>query len=126
MTYEISDAKFKQMVKSNILFLRKPEDRGVDLLNYPLEVMMKCGLLLYDDIWVSDVTEAYLRDLTFVIDERMDKWLPTIFTTNLTRDELKKKLNERIVSRIIYNTDVVIFKWEDKRLETTRYYNMKQ
>lgn len=121
-TYETSDAKFKQMVKSNMLVLRRPQDWQSSLESYPLEVMLRCWLLLYDDVGVSDVTEAYLRDFTFIIDERTKQWLPTIFTTNLTRAELKKKLDERVVSRMLFNTDVVAFTGEDKRLETTKFY----
>lgn len=124
MTYEVSDVKFKQMVKSNILVMRKPQDRESGIFMYPLEVMLRCELLLYDDIGVSDVTESYLRDFTFIIDERANKWLPTIFTTNLTKKELEERLNVRIVSRILLNTDVVVFKWEDKRLDTTKYFEI--
>jgi DNA replication protein DnaC len=47
----------------------------------------------------------------------------TIYTTNLTKDELQKKLNERIVSRMLYNTDVVVFKGDDLRLKTTQYFD---
>ena len=121
-TYKTSDAYFKQMVKSNLLCLRSHEDWSTPYDKYPLEMMMRCWVLLYDDIWVSDVSDAYLRDFTFIIDERAKKWLPTIFTTNLNKDELIKKLNERIVSRIMYNADIVVFEWEDKRLATTKYY----
>lgn len=124
MTYEISDAKFKQMVKSNLLVLRKPKEWESDIMLYPLEVMLKCWVLLYDDVGVSDVTESYLRDFTFIIDERINKWLTTIFTTNLNQEELEKKLNARLVSRMLYNTDVIVFKWEDKRLKTTRKFEI--
>ena len=123
-TYHVSDAKFKQMVKSNLLFLRKPTDRQCSLMSYPLEVMTRCKLLLYDDVWVSDVTEAYLRDLTYILDERIEKKLTTIFTTNLSKKELEAKLNQRILSRLLFNTDVVVFKWEDRREATTRMYEI--
>lgn len=120
--YQTTDAYFKQMVKSNMLCLRSPEDWQTPFTMYPLEMMLRCWVLLYDDIWVSDTSDAYLRDLTFVLDERIKKWLPVIYTTNLTKEELQKKLNERIVSRVLFNTDVVVFKWEDKRLATTKYF----
>ena len=118
----ISDWKFKQLVKSNQLCLRKPDERGMSLSSFPLEVMIRCKLLLYDDIWVSDASDAYIRDLTFVLDERTKKWLITIFTTNLSKEELEKKLNERIVSRMLYNADIVSFTWEDLRSKTIRVF----
>lgn len=121
-TYCITDWYFKQMVKSNMLVLRKPEEWQSPITNFPLEIMLRCTVLLYDDVGVSDTSDAYLRDLTFVMDERIKKGLVTIYTTNLTKDELTKKLNERIVSRMLYNTDVVVFKGDDKRLQTTQYF----
>jgi len=123
-TYSVSDAKFKQFVKSNMLTLRKPEDYKSGLDNYPLEMMLRVKVLLYDDIGVSDTSEAYLRDFTFIIDERIKKGLTTIFTTNLKQDELKEKLNERIVSRILFNTDVIVMDGKDRRSETTNYFKI--
>lgn len=123
LTYNISDAEFKQFVKSNMLYLRKPEDYLASITIYPLEMMLRAGVLLFDDIGVSDVTDAYLRDFTYIIDKRIDKGLTTIFTTNLKKSELKEKLNERIVSRILFNTDVIVFTGEDRRLKTTKYFN---
>lgn len=113
------------MVKSNLLILRSAQEWQSSLAEYPLELMLRVKVLLYDDIGVSDVSEAYLRDFTYIIDERIKKGLTTIFTTNLKRDELKAKLNERIVSRILFNTDVIIFDGEDRRLKTTNFYNAK-
>lgn len=121
-TYSISDAKFKQLVKSHGLNLRKPEEYNSRIEDFPLEMMTRAWVLLYDDIGVSDTTEAYLRDLTYILDERIEKKLVTIYTTNLKKTELQEKLNERILSRILYNTDVIIFDWEDKRTSTTNYF----
>jgi len=120
----VSDWMFKQLVKSNQLTLRGQKDREIPLNKYPLEVMIRSKVLVYDDIWVSDASDAYVRDLTFVLDERISKWFITIFTTNLSKEELQNKLNERIVSRMLYNSDIIIFTWDDKRLATTKIYTI--
>ena len=121
-TYLITDAHFKQLVKSNNLMLRKPDEWATSLTYFPLEMMVRCEVLLYDDIGVSDTTDAYLRDLTYILDKRIDRWTINIFTTNLSRQELKDKLNERITSRLLFNADVVVFRWKDRRLDTTNYF----
>ena len=120
--YMISDGYFKQMVKANMLQLRPWSEAQCSLHHYPLELMIHTPLLVYDDIGVSDVSDAYLRDFTFVLDERMKRWLVTIFTTNLTGSELKSKLNERAVSRMLSNANVINFSWEDRRRQTTKYF----
>ena len=105
-----------------MLNLRKPADFQNSIELYPLEMMLKAKVLLFDDIGVSDISDVYLRDLTFLLDERIDKNLITIFTTNLSQKELEEKLNARIVSRILFNADVIAFEGEDRRLKTTKYF----
>lgn len=122
--YQITDAHFKQLVKSNQLVLRKPEDYGTGLEYYPLEMMRRCEVLLYDDIGVSDTSDAYIRDLTYVLDERTNKKLPIIFTTNLKEKELTEKLHERIVSRMMMNCDVIAMTGEDRRKKTSKFYQI--
>lgn len=122
--YFISDWMFKQLVKSNQLILRTQKDWETSITKFPLELMIRSKLLVYDDIWVSDASDAYIRDLTFILDERIAKWFITIFTTNLNKEELQIKLNERIVSRMLYNSDIVVFTWEDKRLKDTKVYTI--
>lgn len=123
-SYFITDGMFKQFVKSNQLTLRTAKDREISIIKFPLEMMIRSKLLIYDDIWVSDATDAYIRDLTFILDERISKWFITIFTTNLNKEELQSKLNERIVSRMLYNSDIVVFTGEDKRLKDTKIYTI--
>ena len=40
--YQTTDAYFKQMVKSNMLCLRSPEDWQTSFTMYPLEMMLRC------------------------------------------------------------------------------------
>jgi len=120
--YEITDWYFKQLVKSKQLILRWPEDYWCNITLYPLEMMTRVDVLLYDDLWVNETTEAYLKVLLFVLDERIKKNKINIITSNLTSKELKTKLNEMIYSRLLLNTNIVIFEWEDKRLNTTKYF----
>lgn len=122
--YFVSDWMFKQFVKSNKLILRTSKDWEISITKFPLEMMTRCKILIYDDIWVSDASDAYIRDLTFILDERIANGFVTIFTTNLNKEELQSKLNERIVSRMLYNSDIVVFKWEDKRLKDTKVYTI--
>jgi hypothetical protein len=53
--------------------LRKPDEWATSLTYFPLEMMVRCEVLLYDDIGVSDTTDAYLRDLTYILDKRIDR-----------------------------------------------------
>ena len=114
-TYQIWDAYFKELLASWGLKLRKPEEFACWIEAYPLEMMIKAKVLLYDDLWVSDATEAYLRKINFVLDERNNRKLITIFTTNFQADGLQVKLNERIKSRIFYNADTLDINWKDLR-----------
>ena len=60
--------------------------------------------------------------MTFLLDERIERNLPTIFTTNLSMTEIEKKLDERIASRLLLNTDIVVMKGEDRRKATSVVY----
>ena len=115
LKYKITDTRFKEYIWGGNLRLKKPEEWQSTIFMFPLEMMIRSKLLLFDDIWVSDCTEAYLRKLTFVLDERIAKKLPTIFTTNLSPAELEKKLDKRIKSRIFLDSTIIQMEWEDRR-----------
>lgn len=124
--YYIKDGMFKKHVESNNLWLRSPMDWQTWITFYPMEMMIKSKLLFFDDLWVSDGSEAYIKNLTFMLDERIEKWLKTIFTTNLSMTEIEKKLDERIASRLLLDTDIIIMKWEDRRKATSKVYEFEQ
>lgn len=117
--YKISDWLFKKHVESNNLWLKGPKDWESWIKFFPMECMIKCSLLFFDDLWVSDWSEAYIKNMTFLLDQRIERKLPTIWTTNLSLAEIEKKLDERIASRLLLNTDIIVMKWEDRRKETS-------
>ena len=118
VAYFINDTKFRQTMLSGDLVLKKEELWQQTIEKYPLEKMLKTHLLFLDDLWVSNNTDAYLEKLYFVIDSRVEKKKRFVITTNLTLDELKDKLWERIVSRLLLETDVIMMKWEDRRVKS--------
>lgn len=66
-----------------------------------------------------------MKNLTFLLDERIRRGLPTIFTTNLTNKEIADKLDERIASRVLLNTDVIQMTGEDLRKKSARVFEFK-
>ena len=50
-----------------------------------------------------------------IIGERYDRMLPTIITTNLTKDEIKKRYNERIYDRLRDTCNLVTFRGQSLR-----------
>lgn len=95
------------MIQDRSLKLRPADEWTVDLKYYPLEMMIRSKLMLFDDLGASDATPPYLRQLTFILDERIKKQLTTIFTTNLTIKEIEAQLDARVASRITQNADVI-------------------
>ena len=66
-----------------------------------LKPYMKVDWLVLDDIGIEKVSEWSLQSLYILIDERYNNLKTTIFTSNLTLDDLADKWNDdRIPSRI--------------------------
>jgi DNA replication protein DnaC len=74
-------------------------------------------LLIIDDIGIEQVTEWVLLIFQTVINDRYENVLPTIITSNLGLNELSKKLDARIASRIYEMCEVRDFGKNDYRLK---------
>ena len=74
----------------------------------------KCGLLILDDLGVEHVKDTgWLEDRLYqIVGTRHSEERPTVFTSNLTLDELQARLGERVTWRI------------DEMLEKTNIINM--
>jgi len=78
-----------------------------------LEVIQRVDLLVLDDLGAEHNTEWSVSKLFEIIDDRAGK--STIYTTNLSSKELKKRFNERNFSRLMENTDIIIMNGRDYR-----------
>lgn len=67
---------------------------------YAYERYQKCSLLILDDLGVERSTDWSLEILFKIINYRYNEELPILITTNLTPEELKEHIGDRIFDRI--------------------------
>lgn len=112
--YQLNDADFSEEVM------------------HEFDMLKEVPLLVIDDIGSGRITN-FIRDMTYeLIDHRKENLKSTIFTTNLTREQMEMvdntgvplTLGDIITSRLFYNTIVYDFAGIDLRDETT--LDMKQ
>lgn len=96
-------------------YLRK-EDSG-DYLDR-METLTECGALLLDDVGAHKSTEWTTEKVFVVVDARVSAMLPTIYTSNLTLDDLCAAPGwERIADRIAGSSIIVGFSGESYRIK---------
>lgn len=121
--YFISDNEFKVNINSWNLRLRKPEERNCDWKLYPLECLRRKWVVIFDDYWVSNESEAYFNLMMNWIDYRLMKWFKTIWTTNLNSKQLEER-DKRIFSRMQENSIIIQIWWDDRRKINQRIYKL--
>ena len=85
-----------------------------------IEDYENCCLLVIDDLG-SEKTTDWTNELFYkIIDYRYSNLKPLIITTNLTDQELKEKLSERLISRIYEMCKGLKLTGKDYRLEKLR------
>lgn len=73
--------------------------------------------LFLDDIGTEKPTEWAQQNLCLIIDQRYQNMKKTIFTSNLSLDDLSEKLGERIASRIAEMCVIIELKGKDRRIK---------
>lgn len=78
------------------------------------------GILIIDDLGAEKLTE-YVRQITYyILNEREQRQLATIITSNFSLAELDDQLDSRISSRIAGMCRVIKLTGEDRRLKTKK------
>lgn len=80
-----------------------------------LEMVKKCNLLIIDDIGAEKPSEWVRERLLSFINTRVSNGLSTIYTSNLSLEELEAKMGSRVVSRIKGSTKEIQLSGSDRR-----------
>ena len=81
-----------------------------------LSMVKGCKLLIVDDIGAERVTEWVRERMVSIINTRVSNNLATIYTSNLSPEELREELGDRISSRVLGSSKVVEIKGGDRRV----------
>ena len=79
------------------------------------EKFFDCDLLIIDDLGTEMSNQFTVSCLYNVINTRLNKGKTMIINTNLTRDELNKRYQDRITSRLFGEFNPIIFYGQDVR-----------
>ncbi len=82
-----------------------------------LSMVKGCKLLIVDDIGAERVTEWVRERMVSIINTRSSNGLCTIYTSNLSPEELTEELGDRIASRVLGSSKVVEISGGDWRME---------
>ena len=82
-----------------------------------IEAFGNYDLLIVDEVGIQSGTDAESRALFDVINTRYQNMKPTIFISNLNKDQFKAALGERIYDRIKEGSGVILgFDWSSYRV----------
>ena len=81
-----------------------------------LTMVKSCKLLIIDDIGAERVTDWVRERVVSIINTRVSNNLATIYTSNLSPEELREELGDRISSRVVGSSQVIEMVGGDRRL----------
>lgn len=75
------------------------------------KLMHTVDFLVLDDLGATNINSDYIHDEIYsIINDRIDNGLTTVYTTNLSNDELSQNLGARLSGRIIGKSEIVTIK----------------
>jgi DNA replication protein DnaC len=77
--------------------------------------VLKTNFLVLDDLGVEKPTDWVREELYKLINERYERKLPTLVTSNLDLDKLADRIGERVVDRLVEMCKVIRFDWDSWR-----------
>ena len=118
--FYISEEVFYDEFKNGNLRKRTHQEKICDVRNYIWEIMLKTKVLVLDDIGTIigtvDITKTFYPKVKSLLDYRLQRWLKSIFITNLEISELQRIFDSRLMDRILESHILVQIKtWTNKR-----------
>ncbi|MTV50770.1 DNA replication protein [Heliobacillus mobilis] len=111
----VNASKFQNQFNAQFRGPREMQEKAAVAFYHSKCDMLQAELLVLDDVGVREATEAYKNEFYEVIDERCSDRKTTIFTSNEPLEQLSRRLDPRISSRIGGMTIPVSFEGEDQR-----------
>lgn len=85
------------------------------------EKYLECDLLIIDDLGTEFTNQFTVSCLYNLLNTRQNRGLATILSTNLSYEELQKKYEDRIFSRIVGSgCRILVFEGKDRRLHVRK------
>ncbi len=85
--------------------------------NELIERYYECDLLIIDDLGTEMINQFSISTLYNLLNDRLSRKKPTIISTNLSKDDIQKKYNDRIQSRIFCEYRIMFFAGTDIRMQ---------
>lgn len=85
--------------------------------NELIERYFECDLLIIDDLGTEMINQFSVSTLYNLLNDRLSRKKPTIVSTNLSQDDIKKKYTDRITSRMFGEYKIVFFAGTDVRAQ---------
>lgn len=116
---EVLKNGFSVLYDSTVNYLRQIEKehfgRSAEYMD-TLEMLLSADLLILDDLGSEFETSFYNSVIYNIINTRMCRNIPTIISTNLNHEDIQKKYDDRIVSRLFAAYNCLEFVGTDIRL----------
>lgn len=77
--------------------------------------LINANLVVFDDIGTSLYSNFDIEKLFKILNERTNKGLANIFTTNMTLEILKENMGNRLYSRVVEKSELLEFRGRDRR-----------
>ena len=95
--------------------LKNNINKSSDYIEHINTYMDKADLIVWDEIGIKNITPFEHDNLLNCINMRLENGQANIFTSNMTPEELKEKLGDRLYSRIVQSSIVIELNGMDKR-----------
>lgn len=100
---EVIKKGFNVLYDSTLNYLNQIEKEHFgrsDSYDDTLSQLLSADLLILDDLGSEFTTQFYTSTIYNIINTRINRNLPTIISTNLSQDEILKRYDERVASRL--------------------------
>lgn len=112
----------RSIISSKAFFITAPElllkiRANIESEENIVNQLSSIELLVIDDLGAEKTSEWVLQTFYIILNRRYSDKLQTIITSNLSLDELREKLGDRIASRIAGMCKIIQLHGKDKRLK---------